>query len=92
MEDIPLPPLDRTQRAAEAQRIMSEPIVEEAFTVMEREFKELWASSSSKDAEGREEAYRMMWACRRLKVFFQHILDEGKLHQWELQQLKRGQI
>lgn len=91
MDDIPLPPLDRTQRAAEASRIMDDPLVKEAFDYIEDEFKELWARSGEADHEGRERVYRMMWAARRFKAFFAKVLDDGKLHQWELQQLKRDQ-
>lgn len=90
-DDIPLPPLDRTQRAAEARRIMQDELVIEAFNYIETEFKELWAKSGEADHEGRERVYRMMWAARRFKAFFERILDEGKMHQWELDQLKRDQ-
>ena len=71
---------------------MSDELVTEAFETIEREFTQLWVETSEHDTDGRERVYRMLWAARRFKAFFQHVMEEGQIHQPMLQQMKRGQI
>ena len=83
---------DVTQRSERAKALMDDPLVVEAFETMEREFKELFANSAEPDSEGRERIHRMLWSMRRFKLFFQSVMEDGQIHEHQLQALKRGQF
>lgn len=83
---------DATQRSEHAHRIMTDELVLEAFATIENDLVDLWKGSSERDGEGRERVYRMIFAMRTFKTFFESVMAEGQLHQHQLQQLKRGHL
>lgn len=82
--------IDATQRAEHAHRIMTDELVLEAFETIESDMVKLWMQSSERDGDGRERIYRLLFAMRTFKAFFQSALEEGQLHQHKLQELKRA--
>lgn len=71
---------------------MNEPLVVEAFDTLLRDLSALWAASSETEQEGRERIYRTVWAMRNFRAFFESVITEGKMHQHQLQALKRGTL
>jgi len=82
---------DVIRRAEQADRIINDPLVIEAFEIIETEFTRLIIESSETDEEGRERAYRMLWSARRFKSFFESVVASGKIRQHQLEQFKNGQ-
>lgn len=84
--------IDHIRRAERAQTIMGDDLVREAFDLIEKEFVALWLETGEKDNDGRERIYRLLWSARHFKAIFAQVIDEGKIHRHQLEQLKRGNV
>lgn len=68
-------------RGEEAKRLLENPLLIEAFEVIENEVNELWKTSPSADAEGREKLYLSLRLLGRLKAQIQSVVETGKVEQ-----------
>lgn len=66
------------ERARRAQELMDDPLMVEAFQVIEDKWTQAWKHSRRVDADAREEAYRALAAAMDLRGFFQVLLEQGK--------------
>ena len=71
-------------RADQAQRIMDDPMVKEAFQATEDAITEAWKDMPARDVEGREHLHRLLQAQRRFQSVFRIAMEEGKVAKAEL--------
>ena len=67
-----------------AQLLLEDPILKEAFEVMEREMVEAWAASPARDVNGRENAFKMVHAIRKTRDLLRSYVSNGKLADAEI--------
>lgn len=75
-------------RANRARLILEDEIVVDTFVRMEKRLRETWEGSKFHDAEGREEAYRMLRTLRLFKDEFGQMLSDGEVAKSDLARLK----
>jgi len=82
--------LDRAEvailRGEQAQRLLDDPILADAFATIEQEYIEQWQNSPARDAEGREKLYMMLKLLQRVKGHLSQVVDTGKLEKATLVQ------
>jgi len=83
---------DAIQRAEHAKRILSDELVQEAFATIEKDFITAWRATGVSQAEERERIYTLLRMADSFRLFFQKVMEQGLIHQHQLQALKRGQI
>ena len=70
-------PEQRQRRAAEAERIMAEPLLMEAFAQLDRELVNAWRHAE--DAEQRERLWHAQDAVTRLRAALQSWMTDGRI-------------
>ena len=80
------------QRAENAQRILDDPLVVEAFEKMESTLDELWKGSHPSDDEGRKRIYLSYRLLRNFKREFKNAINTGKIAQEELIRTRKKTI
>ena len=71
--------MDEDQRLDGAKRILGDPIVNEAWDLMEKEIMISWEHSSDHDVETRERLWSSLRTLRRFKSHFESIVTTGKM-------------
>jgi predicted nucleic acid-binding protein len=71
-------------RAEAARRIVEDPMVKEAFQIIEDGITEAWKDLPARDVEGREHLHRLLQAKKRFETVFQIVLEEGEVSKAEL--------
>ena len=66
------------EKGRRAQEIMDDPLVVEAFQLIEDQWTQAWKNSKRLDADGRESAYRALAAAQDLKGVFSSMLEAGQ--------------
>ena len=77
-------------RAARAQGILKDPIVEDAFEELEKIYTQAWRESPARDEEGREKIYHMMQALIALRQHFESVVMTGELAKTKIEDLRTG--
>lgn len=75
----------RGQRAAE---LMQDPLMAEAFALLDERFNQQWADSPARDTEGRERIWLMKKLLKNVGDHLAEIAMTGKLAALELEQNK----
>ena len=70
---------EQLARAREAQRILENPLVVEAFITLEETFVSAWRGSDPSDAQGREELHRTLRLLDLFKGQLTAVLNTGML-------------
>lgn len=70
---------DKTARAADAQRLLDDPILKEAFAVVVNEAIAEWVNTPSAAIETRESLHRMVVTVDRVRGQLRRIIDDGKM-------------
>jgi hypothetical protein len=73
-------------RGAQAERLLRDPLLVEAFDVLENEFMQAWRQSAVADTEARERIYNLCQALEGVKGHLKTVVDTGKLAQANLDQ------
>jgi preprotein translocase subunit SecD len=73
-------------RAEKANELLSDEIMVEAFTVLNRRFTEEWANSPVRDSEGRERIWLMQKLLKSVEDHLREIAQTGKLASLQLHQ------
>ena len=71
-------------RADAASRIFGEPLLKEAFSVIEREIVDALKSCPARDAEGRDLLVRMLQLQEKYRAVFLGWIETGKMARIEL--------
>lgn len=79
-------PEEEIQRAEKARQILEEPLVKEAFSILEDAFLNGIQTSAVKDCELREKICQMLISLRALKQHLVSTMETGKFAQEQLRQ------
>lgn len=74
-------------RGAQAEALLSNELVVEAFETLERAYLKAFKESAAREAAGREELYRLLHSMERFRGHFKAIVDGGKIAQDALKQI-----
>lgn len=80
--------MDPESRARQAQRLLDDPLLKEAFEAAEAEYIKQWRSSPVRDTEGREHLYVMLRSLERVKGHLESLAATGKLIDAQREQQK----
>jgi hypothetical protein len=80
-----------TARRAQAEALLSNEMLTEAFVVQKAELIEAWRNSAAKDHEGREWLWRQYQAIDKVRAHLTSIINDGKLAQREIDERQRAQ-
>lgn len=77
-------------RGDEAVRLLSNPLLQEAFEVIRQEIHDTWQKSPARDAEGREKLWLMGQMLGRVETHLSSVVNTGKLASATLRQKLTG--
>jgi hypothetical protein len=80
------------ERGARAQRLLSDPMISDAFATVERAIHDRWAESPLRDFEGQHELRLMLNLLRDVKAVFEVAVSDGKAAVEELNRKNRKTI
>lgn len=78
------------ERATQAQRLLADPLLIEAFAELEKAYIEHWRNTHIDDARGRENVFIAVNVVGKVRDHFAHIIANGKLASVDLSELARG--
>ena len=70
---------EEISRGERAQRLLSDPMLEEAFARLGVLYIEQWKAASARDTEGREKLWFMVKVLDQIKGHLQTVMETGKL-------------
>ena len=79
----------RQDRAAKAEALLRNELFVEAFEYLDEQFIEAWKTSGVDDSEAREKLFHLMQALGAVKVYFQSVVEDGKLAKVQLDEFRR---
>jgi hypothetical protein len=82
----------RTQqeRAAHAERLLNDPLLQEAFQKLDDEFMRTWRQTSVNDTEARERIYSLCTALDAIKQQIAGVIVDGKIAKMNLEQQQKN--
>ena len=83
---------DKQARAEKAASLLRHELFIEAFDHLDAKFIEAWKSSEVADTEARERIYNLSQALSALRGYFQSVVEDGKLAEAQIEELKRRNI
>ena len=72
-------PHEIQEREREAKRILSEPLVQEAFDILEKGFIDAWKNSAVENTEAGEHLYGLLQCLDAFQQHFRSALEEGQI-------------
>lgn len=79
-------PEEEIQRAERARQLLEEPLIKEAFLILEGAFLNGIHSSAIKDVELREKLCQMLMSLQRVKQHLQSTIETGKFAEAQIKQ------
>ena len=76
---------NRVQRGNDAERVVMDPVLLEAFADLEQQYTNEWKSSKVDDMVNREQAYARVTALTDLKRQLQSYVDDAKIANKQLE-------
>jgi len=76
---------NRVQRGKDAERVVMDPVLLEAFADLEQQYTNEWKSSKVDDMVNREQAYARVTALTDLKRQLQSYVDDAKIANRQLE-------
>jgi hypothetical protein len=82
----------RTQqeRAAHAERLLKDPLLQEAFEKLNTEFMRTWRQTDVNDTEARERIYNLCTALDTLKQQIASVIVDGKIAKMNSEQQQKN--
>lgn len=82
----------RTQqeRAAHAERLLKDPLLQEAFETLNTQFMRTWRQTDVNDTEARERIYNLCTALDTLKQQIASVVVDGKIAKMNLEQQQKN--
>lgn len=68
-----------SSRGTQAQLLLENPLIADAFDVMEKEIMSAWENSPVGDEKGREKLYVMLLLSRKVKRHFESLVLTGEM-------------
>jgi ribonuclease HI len=78
-----------TEKAAQAQRLLTDPLYVESFNALEAQLIQAWIASDPRDADGRERCWLAVHANRKQRDYFASFVNNGKMAQAQLDELAK---
>lgn len=72
-------PEEALRRANRAGQLFNDPLLQETLDFMEKEVMEAWIACPVRDAEGREELYRLIKTTRKFRDLLRGTMESGKM-------------
>ena len=66
-------------RGVRAEVLMRDPLIQEAFVTLEKEFVAAWKQTSVTDSETRENLYQLLQALDAFKGHFVRLIEDGHI-------------
>lgn len=73
-------------RAMEAERLLSHPLLQEAFQAIDEEITDRWQNSPANDADGREKLWLSRKLLQRVKLHLESVVSNGQMAQATLRE------
>lgn len=70
-------PEEEVQRGLDAERLLREPLLVEAFEKLEKEYTRAWQTSPARDAEGREKLFLTLKCLQKSRAHLTSVLETG---------------
>lgn len=74
-------PEEEVQRGLDAERLLREPLLVEAFEILETEYTRAWQTSPVRDVDGREKLFLTQLMLTRVKDHLRIAMQDGQLAQ-----------
>jgi hypothetical protein len=75
--------LDRTEteimRGERARQLLDEPLIVEAFALIEQEYTQAWRDSPARDTEARELLFLSLKNLAKVKAHLTHVMESGQI-------------
>ena len=75
-------------RAAKAEALLRNELLQEGFDYLEAQFIEAWRNSEVTDNDNRERLYQLLKNLEALKGYFNNVIEDGKMANAQLEQVK----
>ena len=72
---------DRIIRGKNAEQLLSNPLLEEAFTALEQDIVDTWKRSTGVTADVREDLFRQLSVLSTVKAKLESFVNDGKISQ-----------
>ena len=82
-------PEQEQQRGRDAQRLLEDPLLIEAFDTLEQEIMRSWKTAPARDVEGREKLWMMLHLLQKARNHLESVMQSGKLAEATLAQRAR---
>ena len=66
-------------RGVRAEALMRDPLIQEAFQTLEKEFVSAWKQTAITDAAARENLYQLLQALEAFKGHFVRLIEDGHI-------------
>lgn len=76
-------------RGARAERLLSDELLQEAFSELTEAYTEAWRDTNYKDTDGRERLWQALQIVRKVKSHLEAVVNSGKVAQRELDEIQR---
>ena len=73
----------------DAERVLEEPLLKEAFETLENAYLDGWRFSQPDDTKGRERIHMSIYCIGKVKQHLRSVIANGKLAEDELKRLKK---
>ena len=80
-------PEEAQSRAIQAKRLLEDPLLKEAFEIIERDIIEMWILCPERDTEGQKLLQQHIRNARKLKGILQGAMESGKVAQFQRESL-----
>jgi hypothetical protein len=74
-------------RAAQAQRLLDDELLREAFATLDRDYTKAWRETAARDTDARERLWQACQVVAKVRDHLANVLNGGKLAQRELNEL-----
>lgn len=78
--------MDKTLRAADAERILNEPLLQQALQAIKDEIIAQWSATPARDTEGREWIWRHLKVAEKFENLLRGYLADGKIEAFNQRQ------
>jgi hypothetical protein len=81
-------PEETIKRAERARQLLEDPLMVEAFSIIEKDITEMWVNCPERDIEGQRLLQMHIRNARKLKGILMGVMESGKLEQLRASSLK----
>ena len=72
-------PAELKVRAGNAERLLNDPLMKEAFDIIEKDIFEMWVACPERDVEGKNLLQQHIRHARKFRDILRNVLESGKL-------------